>query len=135
MQKIKILLVDSREDFFEGFIPYLKQKNFEVFTANSLNEALHKFDEVDPDFVITALILEHYDSGFVLSYKLKQKKPNVIIYILTSVTYTTGIKFSVNTEEERKWIKADGLLNEPIKPEDLMEIIENRIERMELVKN
>jgi len=134
MAKSKILLVDSREDFFETFIPFLEAKDFEVYTANSYNEAMQKFNEVDPEFVITALILEHFDSGFVLSYKLKKRKPGVIIYILTSVTYTTGIKFSVNTEEERKWIMADGLLNEPIKPEDLMEIIEKKISRKQAVK-
>lgn len=124
MQGKKILLVDSREDFFETCTPELQSRNFEVATATSFNEALKKVEEFKPDFILTALMLEHFDSGFVLSYKIKKKNPQIPIYILTSATHTTGIKFSVNTEEEREWIKADGFLNEPIKPEDLVDLIE-----------
>lgn len=126
---MKVLLVDIREDFFEAFTPLLQKKGFEVFTAASCNEALKVYDEKQPELVITALILEHFDSGFVLCHKLKKKNPNVIVYLVTSITHTTGIKFSINSEEERKWIKADGLLNEPIKPEDLMDILETRLGR------
>lgn len=129
MPSHKILIVDSREDYLETCIPKLEEHNFQVFSANSYNEALKKFEEVNPDIVITALMLEHFDTGFVLSYKLKQIKPDLLTYILTCATSATGIKFSVNSEDERKWIKADGFLNEPINIEDMIELIENQFER------
>ncbi|HCL56738.1 MAG TPA: hypothetical protein DHW82_06985 [Spirochaetia bacterium] len=130
MKNRKILIVDNRDEFIEECSPKLTKRGFDVFSANSYNEALKKFDEVDPDFVLTALMLEHFDSGFVLSYKLKNKKPKVPIYILTTATHSTGIKFSTNTGEQKKWILADGFLNEPIEANDLIDIIEKSLEQV-----
>jgi CheY-like chemotaxis protein len=123
------MLVDNRDEFIEKCAPELEKSGFNVAVANSYNEALQKFSVAKPDVVITALMLEHYDSGFVLSYKLKKENPDVLIYILTSATHTTGIKFSLNSEEEKEWIKADGFLNEPIKPEDLIELVRRHLSR------
>ena len=128
-EKYKILLVDNRQDFLDVCLPRMEENNFLVDSANSYNEALQKAEKFRPDIVITALMLEHFDSGFVLSHKLKQLYPGMLIYILTSATHTTGIKFSINSEDERAWIKADGFLNEPMKIDDIIDIIETHLAR------
>ena len=45
--------------------------------------------------------------------------------MLTSATYDTGFKFSVSTEEEKEWIKCDGILHKPVVIEDLLAKLEN----------
>jgi CheY-like chemotaxis protein len=63
--------------------------------------------------------METEDSGFVLSYKTKQKYPDVPVIIATAVSSETGISFGLNTEEEKKWIKADLYLEKGIRKEQL----------------
>ncbi|PKL13036.1 MAG: hypothetical protein CVV50_03845, partial [Spirochaetae bacterium HGW-Spirochaetae-6] len=64
-EKYKILLVDNRQDFLDVCLPRMEENNFLVDSANSYNEALQKAEKFRPDIVITALMLEHFDSGFV----------------------------------------------------------------------
>ena len=125
----KILLVDNKDRFIEQCQPKLEARGYSVETASSYNEALKKFEAFSPDVVITALMLEHFDSGFVLAHKMKLKNPGLVLLIVTNATHLTGIKFSLNTHEERDWIKADGFLNEPIRENDLIDIMESALER------
>jgi CheY-like chemotaxis protein len=67
------------------------------------------------------------DSGFVLCHRIKKTElgKRIPVYILTSATYDTGFKFSASTNEEKEWIKCDGILNKPIVLEDLVDRLEN----------
>ncbi len=127
--KKKILIVDTRDDFIEYCQPTLKEKNYIVEAAYSYDEALQKTEEFKPDAIVSALMLDHYDSGFVLAYKVKKMNPNILFYILTSAANTTGIQFSLTTDEEKQWILADGFLHEPMRIEDLIDLMNTHFER------
>ncbi|MEN8191331.1 MAG: response regulator [Bacteroidota bacterium] len=118
----KILLVDDDYDLIEQNKLILESKGFEVVTAESAEEGFKKFQEELPDACVVDLIMEHHDSGFILSYKIKKTEhgKNIPVIILTSATYETGYKFSTATKEEQSWIKSDGLLNKPIVVEELI---------------
>ena len=118
----KILLVDDDIDLLEQNKTLLESKGIEVFTAESGEEGIEKFNEVKPDAAIIDLIMEEHDSGFVLCHKLKKTEvgKNIPVFILTSATYETGFKFSATTVEEQKWIKCDGLINKPVVIDDLV---------------
>jgi CheY-like chemotaxis protein len=64
-------------------------------------------------------MMETEDSGFILSYKTRQRYPDVPIIIATAVASETGISFGLNTEEEKRWIKADLYLEKGIRKEQL----------------
>jgi len=118
----KILLVDDDIDLLEQNKILLESKGVEVFTAESGEEGISKFDEIKPDAAVIDLIMEEHDSGFVLCHKLKKTElgKQIPVFILTSATYETGFKFSATTEEEQKWIKCDGLINKPVVIDDLI---------------
>ena len=118
----KILIVDDDIDLLEQNKVLLESKGAEVVTAESGDEGLSKFEETQPDAAIIDLIMEEHDSGFVMCHKLKktEKGKNIPVFILTSATYETGFKFSAATNEERKWIKCDGLINKPVVIDDLI---------------
>ena len=118
----KILLVDDDIDLLEQNKTLLESKGLEVFTAESGEEGLEKFNEIRPDAAIIDLIMEEHDSGFVLCHKLKKTEigKSIPVFILTSATYETGFKFSATTVEEQKWIKCDGLINKPVVIDDLV---------------
>jgi len=92
---------------------------FETVTAESQHEAETLLNTIKPDLAILDLMMESEDSGFILSYKLKRKYPDVPIIIATAVSAETGMTFGINTEEERKWIKADLYLEKGIRPDQL----------------
>jgi len=70
------------------------------------------------------LMMEEVDAGFTLCYHIKKNHPNVPVVLVTGVASETGIAFGSETREERSWVKADALLNKPIRFEQLRKEIE-----------
>ncbi|MDD3280761.1 MAG: response regulator, partial [Bacteroidales bacterium] len=90
-----------------------------VIAVESQKEAESVLETTKPDIAIFDLMMENQDSGFILSYKMKKKYPNVPVIIVTAVTADTGMIFGVDTAEERSWIKADLYLEKGLRPEQL----------------
>jgi len=67
--------------------------------------------------------LENSDSGFSLSYHFKKDNPKMPIVMLSSSVSDFGIEFSLESASERSWIKADALLNKPIRTEQLIQAV------------
>jgi DNA-binding response OmpR family regulator len=122
----KILLVDDDLDLLEQNKILLESKGFKVVTAEGSKKGWEVFKQELPDAAILDLIMEEHDSGFILSYKIKKDEhgKNIPVFILTSATYVTGFKFGASTEEEKEWIKCDGILNKPIMIDDLVNKLE-----------
>jgi DNA-binding response OmpR family regulator len=64
-------------------------------------------------------MMENPDSGFILSHQAKHLYPDLPVILATAVTSETGMVFGVETEEDRKWIKADLYLEKGIRPDQL----------------
>lgn len=123
----KVLLVDDDIDLLEQNKVLLESKGFEVVTAESGKEGLEVYNKIKPDAAVIDLIMEEHDSGFILCYKIKKTDhgKNIPVLILTSATYDTGFKFSTETDEEKEWIKCDGILNKPVVVDELLIKFEN----------
>ena len=123
--KIKnVLLVDPDKALLDGYKSYLESKKIKVSTASSMQEATKVLTNFTPDVVVTELMLEHYDSGFILCKKIKDsdKTKNAAILMLTDVEAKTGYKFTTDTREERSWIKADKIMSKPISAARLYDV-------------
>lgn len=117
--KKQILVADDDVDYLFQMKLYLQNMGYEVVTVESQKEAEQFLEKTKPDLAIYDLMMETEDSGFVLSYKTKQKYPDVPVIIATAVGSETGISFGLNTEDEKKWIKADLYLEKEIRKEQL----------------
>ncbi len=117
--KKTILIVDDDVDYLYQLKFQVEKMGFETVTAESQHEAETLLNTIKPDLAILDLMMDSEDSGFILSYKLKRKYPDVPIIIATAVSAETGMTFGINTEEERKWIKADLYLEKGIRPDQL----------------
>jgi len=126
----KILLVDDDIDLLEQNKILLESRGFKVETAESGIEGIEKFNAIKPDAAIVDLIMEEYDSGFVLCHRIKKTEhgKQIPVFILTSATYDTGYKFASETDEERQWIKCDGILNKPVVIDEVITKFEKYIE-------
>ena len=119
MQKKTIFIVDDDYDYLFQLKFMISQWGFNVITAESQKEAEKILESLKPDLAILDLMMENEDSGFILSFKLKKKYPDVPVIIATAVSAETGMSFSIDSEEDRKWIKADLYLEKGMRPEQL----------------
>ena len=119
-KKYIILLVDDDYDYMfqQKFI--LEKEGFEIISTDTQKEAEKIMQKVKPDLAIFDLMLENQDSGFVLSYKFKKLYPDVPVIISTSVSAETGITFGINTDEDKKWIKADLYIEKGLSRENFL---------------
>ncbi len=129
--KKKILLVDDDVDLLEMYRRVLAQAGYQVRTANDSVEGLEAFEAFGPDAAFVDLAMEHFDSGFVLCHRIKQTPAGQTtpVYILTSIGHDTGYRFSTETTEEKNWIKADGYMEKPVSPRDLLDFLNEKIFR------
>jgi two-component system, OmpR family, response regulator len=116
----KILLVDDDIDFVTPNRLLLEQAGYEVITAHSEKEAMDLVEKQMPDLAIVDLMLENADGGFSLSYHLKKKDSKLPIIMVTSVTHDFGLAFDADTDEERSWVKANIVVDKPIRFEQLL---------------
>ena len=80
-----ILIVDDDYDYLFQLKFQLEQWGCKVVTAESQREAEELLHTLKPDLAILDLMMENEDSGFVLSYKMKKKYPDVPVIISTAV--------------------------------------------------
>jgi CheY-like chemotaxis protein len=117
--KTSVLLVDDDIDYLEQLKFQITNFGFEVTTAESRKEAEEILETFKPSIIITDLMMENQDSGFVLAYQAKRKYPEVPVIIATNVTSESGLKFNLETEEDKNWIKADLYLEKGIRADQL----------------
>ena len=123
MEKKTILIVDDDFDYLFQQKMHIEGWGYHVITADNQAEAEEILNNTKPDLAILDLMMESDDSGFILSYKLKNKYPDVPVIISTAVSAETGMSFGLGSEEEQSWIKADQYLEKGIRPEQMkMEI-------------
>lgn len=119
-----ILIVDDDIDYLFQMELMLKNMGYQILKAESQKEGEEVLKHNRPDLAIFDLMMETEDSGFVLSYKAKKKYPDMPVIIATAVASETGMSFGLNTEEEKKWIKADLYLEKGIRKEQLQNVID-----------
>lgn len=116
-----ILVIDQKERVPQQRA-ILEGAGFTVVAANTTTEGLKLVNETHPDLVISEVMLEKPDAGFVLGYRMKtnQDLADIPLVLLSSIFQRTSTVFDLNTPEARQWIKADAYLERPISPERLV---------------
>lgn len=125
----RVLIVDDDPDVLDQVQMSLEAGGFNVVRAESRQEAEDWLTEQSPDLAVVDLMMETADAGFTLCHHLKKKYPGTPIIVLTSVSSETGVDFDAVTADERAWIKADVLLDKPIRGEQLMREVDRLLAR------
>nr|HPQ41787.1 response regulator [bacterium] len=92
-----VLIVDDDEDILFQMKLNLAETGFDIHTAGSEKDARKILETVTPDLAILDLMMEHRDSGFVLSHHIKKHFPEAKIILVTAVTSETGLEFDTAT--------------------------------------
>ena len=119
--KRRVLLVDDDPDILEQLSLALTGEGYEVVTAQGRQEGEEALMLGRPDLAVIDLMMEEMDSGFVLCHEIKTLYPDTPVIILTAVTAATGLDFHARSQGARAWVKADALLDKPVRFEQLKE--------------
>jgi CheY-like chemotaxis protein len=124
----KILFVDDDLDFLTSQSIYFSSRGYQVLTAEGDSEALKLLETEIPDIMILDLMMEHFDSGFTLSHRIRKDKrlKDIPLVMLSGVVSTTGRRFDQDAEKLKKWSSLDAFLNKPITGKQLLRVIEGK---------
>ena len=114
-----ILVADDDPDYLFQTVHALGRAGYRTMAAESQSEAESVIARFKPSLAIFDLMMENDDSGFILCYKMKKKYPDVPVILATAVSHETGLSFSLDSEQEKSWIRADTYLETGIRPEQL----------------
>ena len=116
----KVLLVDDDTDFV-AMNKALLEHSYEVLVAYNGTECLDKVRENIPDLIILDMMMTTRNEGYGVSRKLRSSNftKNIPLLMLTSVNTVLPIKL----EPDEKWLPVDLLMEKPVEPELLLEVI------------
>jgi CheY-like chemotaxis protein len=125
----KILFVDDDRDFLAAQAAFFGGRGYEVVTVDRVDGALEKISQERPEVIVLDLMMEHYDSGFVLGRKIRQDPAmsHVPIIMLSGVASATGHKFAGDTAALKDWIKLDAFLDKPVTGRQLIKVVEEKL--------
>jgi DNA-binding response OmpR family regulator len=115
----RILVVDDDIDLLDQVSMLLERDGFEVVRAQGRVEGEEALMRVRPDLAVLDLMMEEMDSGFVLCHEVKRLYPGTPVIMLTAVTAETGMDFKVTGGDAQSWVKAEMILDKPVRPEQL----------------
>ena len=125
----KILVVDDDPDIVEQVSMILKQDGHEVHAAETQAEAEEILLSIKPDLAILDLMMEEKDTGFVLCHRIKKLYPDTPVMMVTAVKAATGLSFAADSAVQQSWLKADLLLDTPIRAERLRNDVNRLLNR------
>jgi CheY-like chemotaxis protein len=125
----KILFVDDDRDFLAANSAFFTGHGFDVVTLDRVEGALERIGQEKPDVIVLDLMMEHYDSGFMLSRRIRQDPAmrEVPILMLSGVAATTGHKFTGDMAALKDWIKLDAFLDKPVTGRQLLKAVEEKL--------
>jgi CheY-like chemotaxis protein len=117
-----VLVIDDDQEFREATETLLDAMGYTVVTASSSKAAVESVERITPDVILLDVMMERADSGFALAHSFR-KNPALTktpIIMVAGVGEALGHKYTLDTPQERQWIKADMFLEKPLRPEDLL---------------
>lgn len=117
--KKQILVVEDDPDQLDQLGLILKADGYDVVPAQGQAAGEEALLAAIPDLAILDLMMENLDSGFVLCHQIKRLYPGTPVILLTAVKSETGVDFRSGSKAGGGWIKADAMLDKPIRPEQL----------------
>jgi CheY-like chemotaxis protein len=130
MRQGRILIIDDDPDITEAMRIILESKGYEVRNARDGTAGMDRLKEAKPDLIILDVMMRTSQEGFELSRELKHHAQyrDIPILMLTGVQQKTGLDFKPAAGDE-SWLPVEEFLDKPVKPEVLLEKVENLLDK------
>jgi len=125
-----ILIIDDDPDITEAMAVVLKNRGYDVRSAQDGSEGMDRLKEARPDLIILDVMMRTSQEGFEFSRELKRNKKfkDIPILMLTGVKQKTGLDFKTSAGDE-DWLPVDEFLDKPVKPDVLLAKVEDLLSR------
>jgi DNA-binding NtrC family response regulator len=117
----RILVVDDDPDFLRTLSAVLRNRNYVVFEASGLEDALRKLQETSPAAVVLDLRLDHVDPRDSI-LAIKHVSPAIALILYSG--HSPALE-DVAASLPESWVYAS--LHKPFHPERLMELLDEII--------
>jgi len=126
MQKVKILVVDDEAIVRESLGDWLKDADYQVFTAESGQEALRVIEREKPVIMIADLVMPGMD-GIELMKRAKARQPGIEVIIITAYA---SIPTAITAMKEGAY----DYIEKPFCPERAELLVKKLAEHQELIE-
>ena len=126
MQKVKILVVDDEAIVRESLGDWLKDADYQVFTAESGHEALKVIEREKPVIMIADLVMPSMD-GIELMKRAKARQPGIEVIIITAYA---SIPTAITAMKEGAY----DYIEKPFCPERAELLVKKLAEHQELIE-
>lgn len=126
MAQGRILIIDDDPDITEAMTVVLENRGYEVHSARDGAEGMEQLQQARPDLIILDVMMRTSQEGFELSRELKHNAgfKDIPILMLTAVKQKTGLDFKTEAGDQA-WLPVEEFLDKPVKPNVLLEKVEN----------
>ena len=120
-KKNRLLIIDDDKSILRLFTRILQKEEYEADTAETGEEAIEKIKNHTYDLALIDVKLPDID-GIELSRRITSTNPNIIKIVITGfASIENGVKALDSG--------ADAYLVKPVKPEELVKIINEKLKR------
>ena len=113
-EREKILVVDDDPAICLFCRTVLEAGGYQVFTATTGDEGLTRADMEQPDLVVLDIMMEEVDSGFQVAERLRERRPELPILMLSSIAGASSQVFDTTA------LPVQQLIDKPIRPAALL---------------
>ena len=124
MTKARVLVVDDEANARTALAEILRDEGYAVETAADGFKALGRFEEFEPDLILTDLKMPGMD-GVELARKLRKDAPNIPVVVMTAFG---AVETAVVAMREG----AADYLTKPLNTDELLLVLERELERSRL---
>jgi DNA-binding response OmpR family regulator len=123
-----ILIIDDEPEFVEIVRTILATKQYKVSCAYSADEGFSKLEKESPDAIILDVMMGKGAEGFIFARKMRKdpRYAKIPILMLTAMREKTGFDFP-GERIHPKFLPVDEYMEKPIKPEALLEKVEQQL--------
>lgn len=117
-----IVLVDDDIDFLELLRGLLEKNGYNPICFSNREEALAHMALHKPDLVMTDLMMESLNSGFLFSRWIKAvpEFQDIPVIIVTAASSRLGFDFRPETANDLDAMSADAFFEKPVNPSKLL---------------
>jgi CheY-like chemotaxis protein len=117
-----VMLVDDDVDFLDLNRRVLEQAGYRVACFANRDDALKTLSSEPPDLVITDLMMESFDTGFMFARQIREdaRFRDLPIVIVTAVGSKLGLDFKPRNADDLAAMHADAFFEKPVPPKRLV---------------
>jgi PAS domain S-box-containing protein len=123
----KILIIDDEENIRFGFEMILADQGYDVMTAVDYDSALNHIFDIEPDLIITDIILGGH-TGIDLLCEIKRRELHCPVIMITGEP-------NIETSAEAVRLGAFDYISKPIRKETLLRITSHGLQHKKLLDN